>query len=86
MPMGDYELNRELRGLKNDKLMTDRAVDAEKRIWAEKLRGEVGKDINDVLSGKKKVKLTFGEVVSYKLKYYKNKIKKILNKNEQQFN
>ena len=81
-----YELNRELRGLKNDKLMTDRAVDAEKRIWAEKLRGEVGKDINDVLSGKKKVKLTFGEVVSYKLKYYKNKIKKILNKDGQQFN
>ena len=81
-----YELNRELRGLKNDKLMSDRAVDAEKRIWAEKLRGEVGKDINDVLSGKKKVKLTFGEVVSYKLKYYKNKIKKILNKDGQQFN
>ena len=76
----DYELAREMRGLKNDKMMTGRAVESEKNRWAEKLQGEVGKDIDDVLSGKKKVKLTFNEVINYKLKYYKNKIKKMFSK------
>jgi len=78
----EYELVRELRGLKNDKLMTDRAVDFEKNRWAEMLKGDVGQDIKDVLSGKKKVKLTFNEVINYKLKFYKNKIKKMFTKNE----
>lgn len=76
----DYELNRELRGWKNDKIMTERAVDFEKNRWAELLKGEMGKDIDDVLSGKKKVKLTFNEVLNYKLKFYKNKIKKMFSK------
>jgi len=76
----DYELAREMRGLKNDKMMTGRAVESEKNRWAEKLKGEVGKDIDDVLSGKKKVKLTFNEVINYKLNYYKNKIKKMFSK------
>jgi hypothetical protein len=79
----DYELAREMRGLKNDKIMTGRAVESEKNRWAEKLKGDVGKDIDDVLSGKKKVKLTFNEVINYKLKYYKNKIKKMFCKNEE---
>ena len=77
----DYELNRELRGWKNDKIMTERAVDFEKNRWAELLKGEMGKDIDDVLSGKKKVRLTFNEVLNYKLKFYKNKIKKMFSKN-----
>lgn len=80
---GDYELNRELMGWKNDKLMTERAVDSEKNRWANMLRGSVGQDIKDVLSGKKKVKLAFNEVLNYKLKFYKNKIKKMFTKNEE---
>lgn len=83
--MGDYELNRELRGLKNDKIMTERAVDSEKNRWAELLKGEIGQDMKDVLSGKKKVKLSFKEKMNYKFKYYKNKLKKIFNKNEEYF-
>ena len=79
----DYELNRELRGWKNDKLMTERAVESEKNRWAEMLNGELGKDIKDVTSGNKKVKLTFNEVLSYKLRFYKNKIKKMFKKNEE---
>jgi hypothetical protein len=78
-----YELNRELRGWKNDKIMTERAVESEKNRWAEMLKGNVGEDIKDVLSGKKKVKLTFNEVINYKLKFYKNKIKKMFTKNEE---
>jgi len=76
----DYELNREFRGWKNDKIMTERAVDFEKNRWAELLKGEMGKDIDDVLSGKKKVRLTFNEALNYKLKFYKNKIKKMFSK------
>lgn len=79
----EYELNRELRGWKNDKIMTERAVESEKNRWAEMLKGSVGEDIKDVLSGKKKVKLTFNEVINYKLKFYKNKIKKMFTKNEE---
>lgn len=74
----DYELARETRGLRNDKIMTERAVDYEKNRWAEMLKGNLGKDIDDVLSGKKKVRLTFNEVINYKLRFYKNKIKKML--------
>ena len=73
----DYELTRETRGLKNDKMMTERAVEFERNKWAELLKGSMGEDIKDVLSGKKKVKLTFNEVLNYKLKFYKNKIKKM---------
>lgn len=80
--MVDYELNRELRGWKNDKIMTERAVEFEKNRWAEMLKGDIGQDIKDVLSGKKKVKLTFKEVLRYKIKFYKNKIKKLFTKNE----
>ena len=79
----DYELNRELRGWKNDKIMTERAVDFEKNHWADLLKGEMGKDIDDVLSGKKKVKLTFNEVLNYKFKFYKNMIKKMFSKDEE---
>ena len=62
----DYELYRETRGLKNDKIMTQRAVDFEKNRWADMLKGPMGKDIDDVLSGKKKVRLTWNEVINYK--------------------
>ena len=77
----DYEITRETRGLKNDKLMTERAVEFERNKWAEMLKGSMGEDIKDVLSGKKKVRLTFNEVINYKLKFYKNKIKKMFCKN-----
>lgn len=79
----NYELNRELRGWKNDKIMTERAVESERNRWANMLKGSVGQDMKDVLSGKKKVKLTFREVVNYKLKFYKDKIKKMFCKNEE---
>jgi hypothetical protein len=63
--------------------MTERAVESEKNRWAKMLKGSVGEDIKDVLSGKKKVKLTFNEVINYKLRFYKNKIKKMFSKNEE---
>ena len=47
-----FQVYRELRGWKNDRMMTERAVESEKNKWAEMLKGEMGQDIKDVLSGK----------------------------------
>ena len=69
-----FQINRELRGLNNDKKITELAVKSQQIKWAELLKGNVGKDINDVLSGKVKAKLTFGEIISQKLRNYKKKI------------
>ena len=68
-----FQINIELRGLNNDKKITELAVKSQQIKWAELLKGNVGKDINDVLSGKVKVKLTFGEIISQKLRNYKKK-------------
>ena len=78
----NYELNRELRGWKNDKIMTERAVESERNRWANMLKGSVGQDMKDVLSGKKKVKLSFREKLYYTFRFYKNKIKKWFVKDE----
>lgn len=71
----DYELSRELRGYENDKRMTERAVQSEQLKWKEKLMNEMGKDIDDVISGKVKVKLSFREKLHYKIR----KIKEFFN-------
>lgn len=81
----DYELIRECRHLNNDKMMTERAVESEKKRWETLLKGSVGQDIKDVLSGKKKVKLSFKERFNFKVKKYKNKVKKMFCKNEKEF-
>ena len=65
-----YVLNRELRMLNNDKKMTERAVDSEKNRWAEMLKGSMGNDINDVLSGKVKIKPINKKSFKYKLKKF----------------
>jgi hypothetical protein len=77
----DYNLQREIRGLKNDKLMSERAVNYEKNKWANLLSGEMGKDINDVLSGKVKVKLSWKERYKYKIKRLINNLRKNKDKN-----
>lgn len=71
----DYELSREIRGYENDKRMTERAVQSEQLKWKEKLMNEMGKDIDDVISGKVKVKLSFREKLHYKIR----KIKEFFN-------
>ena len=70
MDENEYVLSRELRMLNNDKKMTERAVDSEKNRWAEKLKGEMGNDINDVLSGKIKIKPIKKKGFIYKLKKF----------------
>lgn len=51
------ELNKELRGLKNDQNMTRIAVESQKNRIAEELSGDMGEDMNAVLKGEKFVEL-----------------------------
>lgn len=74
MNNNSYELNKELRGLKNDQLMTERAIANKQEEIARKLQGEMGQDMMDVINGKKKVKLTFKEKVSFLVKIFWNKL------------
>lgn len=68
------ELNREVRNLENDKKMSILAIKNEQEKMARMLRGSMGKDIDDVLSGKVKVKLSFFEKMKYKVRFWIDKI------------
>jgi len=52
-----YELNKELRGLKNDRKMTERSIAFQQTEIANKLKGEMGKDMMDILNGNKKIEI-----------------------------
>ena len=69
-------ISRELNGLINDRMMTDRAVKTQQDKWAKMLTTSVGDDINAVLSGKTIVKLPF----RMKLKYWFNNLLNNINK------
>ena len=68
------ELNREIKNLENDKRMSVLAIKNEQEKMARMLRGSMGKDIDDVLSGKVKVKLSFFEKMKYKINFWLDKI------------
>ena len=72
--MKKAELNREVRNLENDKKMSILAIKNEQEKMARMLRGSMGKDIDDVLSGKVKVKLSFFEKMKYKVNFWLDKI------------
>lgn len=55
---GSYELNKELRGLKNDQKMSERNITHQQENIANKLKGEMGKDMMDVITGKKKITIS----------------------------
>ena len=61
--MNEYE--REVTTYNSEKKMD--ALELKGHQWniAEQLKGSMGKDMNDVLSGKKKVKLTFWTKLRY---------------------
>lgn len=75
--MTDALLNKELRGLESDRLMTKLAVENERDRYANLLKGGMGKDIDDVLSGKVVVKLTAKEKFKYKLKSFFDRLFKM---------
>lgn len=64
------DTNRELNQLNNDKKIIEMELSNERDRIANLLMGEMGKDIDDVLCGKKVVKLSFFEKVKYKIKFF----------------
>lgn len=65
--MNSEEL-RELRSLEGEKKMSQVAIQGYQQQTAMKLRGLMGQDIKDVLSGKKKVKMPFWQKLNYKIR------------------
>ena len=72
--MSEFELNRELSGLKSDRIIYENELKNEREKMAYFLRNELGEDIDNVLNGKVKVKLSFKEKFKFKLKHFIDKI------------
>ena len=72
--MSNIELDRELKGLKTDRISYENELKNEREKMAYFLRNELGEDIDNVLNGKVKVKLSFKEKLKYKLKFIIDKI------------
>ena len=75
MIMSDICLNKELEKLKKDKLIFERELECERAKIAKTLiDGGMGKEIDDVLSGRKTIKVSFLEKTKYKIKFYLDRI------------
>lgn len=68
------DTNRELNQLQNDKKKMEIELLNERDRIAHLLIGEMGKDIDEVLCGKKIVKLSFWEKVKYKINFFLEKL------------
>ena len=68
--MSNFQLNRELKCLQSDRESYKIDLKNQQEKYAYFLRNELGEDIDNVLNGKVKVKLSFKE----KLKYFIDKI------------
>jgi hypothetical protein len=72
--MNNWELNRELAEHKKERSLYESELSQTRNNMAHMLLNEMGKDINDVLSGKVQVKLTWKEKIKYKLKFIIDKL------------
>lgn len=73
-----YELNKELRGLKNDRKMTERSIAFQQTEIAKKLKGEMGKDMMDILNGNKKIEIPLKQKVKFRINRFFDKLFEIL--------
>lgn len=76
--MSNWEIDKELRELNKDKKTFEKELERHKNQMAQLLLNEMGEDINNVINGTVKVKLTWREKLKYKIKYYIDKIFNIL--------
>lgn len=65
-------INKELTNINNDKIIFEHELKTHRDNIAHMLKTDMGKDIDNVLSGKKIVTLSFFEKFKYKTKYYLN--------------
>lgn len=63
----DSEYNREVTTYESEKRMDALALKGLQWNIAEQLNGSMGQDMNDVLSGKKQVKLSFWRKLKYSI-------------------
>ena len=70
----EIALNKELRGLSNDKKMTERVIDCQKQEMLKQLKGEMGDDMMAVLNGEKIVELGKLEKKKFQIKLFFRKI------------
>lgn len=61
--MSNFELNRELKGLNSDRELYKNELKNYQNKYAYFLRNELGEDIDNVLNGNVKVKLSFKEKI-----------------------
>lgn len=66
--MVDIQLQREINALSGDLAVTKLAVNNMQIEMEELLKGEMGRDIRDVLDGKKIIKLGFFEKIKFKIR------------------
>lgn len=67
----DIEMAKELRALNGERIVGEKMLSSQQNMLAEQLRGEMGKDMMDVLQGKKMVKLSWKDKFKAKLNYLK---------------
>jgi hypothetical protein len=70
----NFAINKELDNINRDKIIFEHELENNRNRMAFMLQNELGKDIDDVLSGKKLVKISFFNKIKYKLKFIFNKI------------
>lgn len=73
----DFNIDEELDKMNKEKKSLEMALDNRRNEIASMLMSDMGKDIDDVLSGKKKVKLSFFEKVKYSFRFYIDKLFKL---------
>ena len=66
--------DKELRGLRNDKTMTERVIDCQKQEMLKQLKGEMGDDMMAVLNGEKIVELGKLEKKKFQIKLFFRKL------------
>lgn len=72
--MSNWEINRELREIEKEKEIFSNELSKQRNYISNMLLNEMGEDINNVLNGKVKVKLSWKEKMGYKIKNFFNKL------------
>ena len=74
----DSEISKERKRLKLDKLEIEESLKSVRNRYANLLLGDMGKDIDNVTSGKAFVRFSTWEKIKYSIKTFFNKILRIV--------
>lgn len=78
MALDNIGVNRELRELENERKLHRIVLKSEQEKIAKMLKGDMGKDMKDVISGKKRVRMPFFQMLKYKINYWLDKLFSVL--------